>query len=284
MRHISRGALGRWQAAAQQRGACSSPISAPMPLRVSPRIFSSTSPLESPLLSEMPPSKIPTSPLETPPRDLDLEIDLELGDRSRPRRSRPPSPPSPRTCPPPSPSQAHGTKATGYTTYGKVLGAHDAKLQQQNTLLITPPMLPLVRERVAGFHQMEQQLITHLHEKCATCSCLFTHTPSCLHTLPPPPALLHIHTPPPPPLSGTARSSSCTMRTGCASRLARSLRRASPSIRTLRTTTSSSTFTPPLSLHTSSPPFTPPSSFTPSLEEYNFIEYTAVVKTTPALP
>ena len=52
-----------------------------------------------------------------------------------------------------------GTKScSGYTTYGKVLEQHDMEQQRTHTLLITHPLLPLLREEVTM--QMATALVT----------------------------------------------------------------------------------------------------------------------------
>ena len=56
--------------------------------------------------------------------------------------------------------------ATGFTTYDKVLDAHDSEKQRLHTLLITNSMLPLARRRVEGFADIEAELIEWLHTTC----------------------------------------------------------------------------------------------------------------------
>ena len=63
----------------------------------------------------------------------------------------------------------HGTKSCfGYTTYGKVLAAHDSEQQRTHTLLITHPLLPLVRDEVPGFAAIEEFLVGWLHAQYGT--------------------------------------------------------------------------------------------------------------------
>ena len=61
----------------------------------------------------------------------------------------------------------------GYSQYGKVLERHDSEEQRTHTLLLTNAMLPLVRAEVAGFQQMEDELVTWLHERYGTVVELF---------------------------------------------------------------------------------------------------------------
>ena len=61
------------------------------------------------------------------------------------------------------PLRGGATAAYGYATYGKTLSEHDASQQAKHTLLLTNPLLPLVREEVPGFHSIELFLIQWLH-------------------------------------------------------------------------------------------------------------------------
>ena len=56
------------------------------------------------------------------------------------------------------------TACFGYATYGKTLSAHDASQQAAHTLLMTNPLLPLLRLELPGFHAIELFLIGWLHE------------------------------------------------------------------------------------------------------------------------
>ena len=56
----------------------------------------------------------------------------------------------------------------GYSTYGKVLGVHNAEQQRTHTLLITPATLPMVRAHLAGFARMEEDLSSWLHVRFGT--------------------------------------------------------------------------------------------------------------------
>ena len=56
----------------------------------------------------------------------------------------------------------------GYSTYGKVLGVHDAEQQRTHTLLITPATLSMARAHLAGFARMEEQLSSWLHMRFGT--------------------------------------------------------------------------------------------------------------------
>jgi len=52
----------------------------------------------------------------------------------------------------------------GYATYGKTLSAHDAAQQATHTLLMTNTLLPFVRADLPGFAEIEDFLVTRLHE------------------------------------------------------------------------------------------------------------------------
>ena len=56
------------------------------------------------------------------------------------------------------------TSCLGYSTYGKTLSAHDAQQQATHTLLMTNTLLPLIRDELPGFGEMEQFLVAWLHE------------------------------------------------------------------------------------------------------------------------
>ena len=59
---------------------------------------------------------------------------------------------------------AAGSKAFGWTTYGKTLSPHDANQQRENTLLLTNVMLPAVRKHLPGFEAIEKSLIALLND------------------------------------------------------------------------------------------------------------------------
>ena len=62
------------------------------------------------------------------------------------------------------PLRGGSTACYGYSTYGKTLSAHDARQQAENTLLMTNTLLPLIRDELPGFGEMEQFLVAWLHE------------------------------------------------------------------------------------------------------------------------
>ena len=61
------------------------------------------------------------------------------------------------------PLRGGATACYGYATYGKTLSAHDADQQKHHTLLMTNPLLPMLREEVPGFTDIERFLIDWLH-------------------------------------------------------------------------------------------------------------------------
>lgn len=65
------------------------------------------------------------------------------------------------------------TAASGYGTYIKTIGEHSPQAQREKTLLLTNAMLPLVREQVSGFAEMEGQLVDWLQSKYSTVVELF---------------------------------------------------------------------------------------------------------------
>ena len=60
---------------------------------------------------------------------------------------------------------SNGSACFGYATYGKTLSAHDAQQQAQHTLLMTHPLLPILRTDVPGFTDIETFLTSWLHAK-----------------------------------------------------------------------------------------------------------------------
>jgi len=51
----------------------------------------------------------------------------------------------------------------GYAQYGKTLDAHDAEQQSKTTLLMNKSLLPLLRQELPGFAEMEDFLVGWLH-------------------------------------------------------------------------------------------------------------------------
>ena len=49
--------------------------------------------------------------------------------------------------------------------YGKTLSAHDAEQQRRTTLLFTHALLPACRKQLPGFHAIEQELTSWLHDE-----------------------------------------------------------------------------------------------------------------------
>ena len=125
------------------------------------------------------------------------------------------------------PLRGGATACFGYATYGKTLSDHDASLQAMHTLLMTNPLLPLLRDELPGFAEMEAYLVSWLHSTCGRCGEMrgdvrrWDVWPAGLPCLAGTASLCSQR------VAGTASSSSSTSRTGCGSRPRRSSRPAS---------------------------------------------------------
>ena len=61
----------------------------------------------------------------------------------------------------------NGRSCRGFRSYGKTLDTHDSELQGNTTLLISNAILPAVRRALPGFEAMELHLLEWLQQKCA---------------------------------------------------------------------------------------------------------------------